>query len=450
MSVNNKKWYIMKKSISDSKSLFLLILVVILGFSGFALAIQGDMDGDGYVNLADLSLFTGQWLADDCASFNWCEGADINHSNNVDFSDFAFFAQNWSPATPIWSDEFDGTTLDTSKWTILNEADGSDSWYRPENVAVSDGTLKIYNKEELYGARHWTGGHIDATYYHPQYKYLVARVKHSAADTYIWATWWTVGWQGGTWKWPPEMDICEFQGGPGKSPGQWYHWDYAGSGHQYAGNASEKNETEWHTYGAYWTADDACLFYVDGVLSSAPVGPAEGNLMAAKLKLTSSPNSMNRYSGCLLGTMEVDYVRVYDLPPAQPAPTQHLALNKPVTVSSAKNSGGAAKRAVDESSSVTRWESNWSDPQWIRVDLQATCSITQVKLNWQHAAGKNYKIQVADSPSGPWTDCISITNNYTTGWLTHNFAAKTGRYIQLLGTARTTTYGYSLYDMQVY
>jgi beta-glucanase (GH16 family) len=440
----------MKKAIYDSKSLFSLILGVIFGFSGFVLATPGDMDGDGYANVIDLSLFAEQWLADDCTSPDWCDGADINHSGNVDFNDFAFFAQNWSTAMPIWSDEFDGTTVDTSKWTILSEADGGDCWYRPENVAVSDGTLKIYNKEELYGGRHWTGGHIDATYYHPQYKYLVARIKHSAADTYIWATWWTVGWQGGTWKWPPEMDICEFSGGgSNKSPGQWYHWDYAGSGHQYAGNASEKNETEWHTYGAYWTADDACLFYVDGVLSSAPVGPAEGNLMAAKLKLTSSPNSMNRYSGCPLGTMEVDYVRVYDLPPVQTA-TQHLALNKPVTTSSAKNSGGAAKRAVDESSSVTRWESNWSDPQWIRVDLQATCSITQVKLNWQHAAGKNYKIQVADSPSGPWTDCISITNNYTTGWLTHNFAAKTGRYIQLLGTARTTTYGYSLYDMQVY
>jgi hypothetical protein len=141
-----KRQVMMKKAISDSKSLFLLILVVIFGFSGFALAIPGDLDENDYVNLADLELFTIQWLADDCASFNWCEGADINHSNNVDFSDFAFFAQNWSPATPIWSDEFDGTTLDTSKWTILNEADGSDSWYRPENVAVSDGTLKIYNK----------------------------------------------------------------------------------------------------------------------------------------------------------------------------------------------------------------------------------------------------------------------------------------------------------------
>jgi hypothetical protein len=174
--------------------------------------------------------------------------------------------------------------------------------------------------------------------------------------------------------------------------------------------------------------------------------------MAAKMKLNSSPNSQDRVHNCPLGTMLVDYVRVYDAPPVQ-ATTQHLALNKPVITSSAKNSGGAAQRAIDENSSATRWESNWCDPQWIRIDLQATCSITQVKLKWQNAAGRDYKIQVSDSPYGygPWTDCISVTYNYThDSYLTYNFAAQTGRYIQLIGTARTTAYGYSLYDMQVY
>jgi beta-glucosidase len=85
----------MKKSISDSKSLFLLTLVVMLGFSGFVLANQGDLSGDGYVNQIDLSLFAEQWLANNCTFNDWCEGADINHSGNVDFNDFASFAKNW-------------------------------------------------------------------------------------------------------------------------------------------------------------------------------------------------------------------------------------------------------------------------------------------------------------------------------------------------------------------
>ena len=85
----------MKKSIYNSKSLFLLILVVIFGFSGFVLANQGDLSGDGCANLTDFSLFAEQWLANNCIFNDWCEGADINYGGNVDFTDFAFFAENW-------------------------------------------------------------------------------------------------------------------------------------------------------------------------------------------------------------------------------------------------------------------------------------------------------------------------------------------------------------------
>ncbi|HHW22776.1 MAG TPA: discoidin domain-containing protein [Clostridiaceae bacterium] len=36
----------------------------------------------------------------------------------------------------------------------------------------------------------------------------------------------------------------------------------------------------------------------------------------------------------------------------------------------------------------TRWESNYSDPQWITVDLGESCSISGVKIVWENAAGK--------------------------------------------------------------
>lgn len=352
--------------------------------------------------------------------------------------------------TLIWSDEFDGPSLDLSKWEILDEADGSDSWYRPQNVEVSGGTLKLYNKEELYNGRHWTGGHIDALYY-PQYKYVEARVRHSAPDTYIWATWWTVGWTGTTWQWPPEFDICEFQGGSGnRSPGQWYHWDYDGSGHQWDGSDTGMDESQWHTYGVYWSTTVAPTFYVDGIISSIPGGPLEGALMAAKLKLTTSPNSNTRYSGCPLGTMEVDYVRVYDTPPIQPAVPAHLALNKPADASSEEYSGLGADKAVD-GIEASRWASAWSDPQWLRVDLGAAYPINQVKIYWEYASAKEYKVQVADSPDGPWTDCVHITNNYTNeGWKTHNFPTQTGRYIRVYCIQRTTEWGYSIFELEVY
>jgi hypothetical protein len=90
--------------------------------------------------------------------------------------------------TPIWSDEFDGSSLDTTKWTIIDAEDwnvGGDScWYAPHNVEVSGGTLKLHSVEEIYGSAEWTGAKLEGKY-HPQYKYLEARVRQSAADTYI-------------------------------------------------------------------------------------------------------------------------------------------------------------------------------------------------------------------------------------------------------------------------
>jgi len=358
--------------------------------------------------------------------------------------------------TLLWSDEFNGTSVDTSQWTVYNQADGSDSWYSPTNVTESGGELRIANVQQTSGSIHWGGGGMESKVQFPQYCYLESRVKFSSRGSYDWGTWWTVGESGGSFIWPPEMDICELQGGSAgatNGPAQTYWWNWSGSGNADAGGSTYVDESQWHTYGLYWNSNSSPVFYVDGLMNQAPVGPDEGDQYASILKFTSSPNSYTRVSGCPLATMEADYCRVYDSPPAQPAHVSHLALNKPVTASSYKNTGGIPDRAVDgadSSGSVTRWESNWEDPTWIRVDLQAICSVNKVMLNWQYAAGQNYKIQVATNSWGPWTDCISVTGNATYGWITHTFTAQTGRYVRLYGTTRTTPYGYSLFDMQVY
>ena len=129
-------------------------------------------------------------------------------NNKKTYSAFAVFVillvfistgHNLFAQTLLWNDEFDGTSLDLSKWEVFDEVDwstgGETSWFAPHNIEVSGGTLKLYNQEESYKGGQWTGAHIDATE-HPQYKYLEARIRHSAANTHIWATWWTVGWTG--------------------------------------------------------------------------------------------------------------------------------------------------------------------------------------------------------------------------------------------------------------
>jgi hypothetical protein len=72
-----------------------------------------------------------------------------------------------------------------------------------------------------------------------------------------------------------------------------------------------------------------------------------------------------------------------------------------------------------------------------------------VRLNWENAAGKDYQIQVSNDATN-WTTIYSVTGNTTSGAHDYSGLSASGRYVRVLGTARTTQYGYSLYDFNVY
>ncbi|MFJ3902948.1 glycosyl hydrolase family 8 [Streptomyces sp. NPDC090025] len=129
-----------------------------------------------------------------------------------------------------------------------------------------------------------------------------------------------------------------------------------------------------------------------------------------------------------------------------PTPTL-ISRGKPATASSVEGSGYAAGLAVD-GSATTRWASaEGVDPQWIRIDLGARYAVSRVKLNWEAAYGKTYRIQTSDDGT-TWTDIQSTTaGDGGTDDLTVN---GTGRYIRMYGTARGTSYGYSLFEFEVY
>ncbi|WP_160398113.1 galactose-binding domain-containing protein [Paenibacillus sp. MMS18-CY102] len=124
----------------------------------------------------------------------------------------------------------------------------------------------------------------------------------------------------------------------------------------------------------------------------------------------------------------------------------NLALNKSATASSSLT-GGAASAAVD-GSTTTRWESQFADPQWIYVDLGSNMTVGGVKLNWETASAKSYKIQVSTNAS-TWTDVYTQTNG--AGAIeTISFAQVSARYVRMYGTVRNTGYGYSLWEFEVY
>jgi|GEM_PF-472124 len=126
----------------------------------------------------------------------------------------------------------------------------------------------------------------------------------------------------------------------------------------------------------------------------------------------------------------------------------NLALNKAVTVSSVENAQVPGSAAVDGNTTTTRWASTFADPQWLYVDLGASYNVNRVKLTWEAAYGKDFLLQVS-SDAANWTTIKTVTSNTS---LTNDYTGLTGtgRYVRMYGTARGTTYGYSLYELEVY
>ncbi|HEV8253618.1 MAG TPA: cellulase family glycosylhydrolase [Vicinamibacteria bacterium] len=126
--------------------------------------------------------------------------------------------------------------------------------------------------------------------------------------------------------------------------------------------------------------------------------------------------------------------------------TTNLALNRPANASSNANGSYGAKRAFDGNTG-TRWGSTYSDPQWISVDLGSAQAISRVKLNWEGAYARAYKIQVSNDGT-TWTDAYSTTSG--DGGIDDLAVSASGRYVRMYGTQRATAYGYSLWEFEVY
>ncbi|RFM33960.1 PQQ-dependent sugar dehydrogenase [Chitinophaga silvisoli] len=128
--------------------------------------------------------------------------------------------------------------------------------------------------------------------------------------------------------------------------------------------------------------------------------------------------------------------------------SSNLALNKNVTVSGNENGVTMPGSAAVDGDINTRWSSAFEDPSYIYVDLGARYNISEVKITWENAKGKDYLVQVADTV-GNWHNLKTVTGNNDL-INDHTGLTGAGRYVQVYGTARTTGYGYSIFELEVY
>ncbi|MFJ8980606.1 discoidin domain-containing protein [Streptomyces sp. NPDC102282] len=123
-----------------------------------------------------------------------------------------------------------------------------------------------------------------------------------------------------------------------------------------------------------------------------------------------------------------------------------LSQGKQATASSQEHYGTPAGSAVDGDPG-TRWSSAASDPQWLSVDLGAPAALDRVELSWEAAYAKTYRIELSSNGTD-WSTAYSTTTG--SGGAETVDVSGTARYVRMLGTARATGYGYSLWEFKVF
>ena len=237
--------------------------------------------------------------------------------------------------TIVWQDEFDGTTLDLTKWSY-QIGDGCDQslcgWgnnelqsYQESNVVVSNGSLKITAKKERIRGAQYTSGRINSKGKGDfTYGRFEASIKLPAGDG-LWPAFWMLSTdeQYGSWPQSGEIDIMEYVAStPNKILG-YIHYGDLYPNNQSQGNSIElKNEVfynAFHEFAIEWEPGEI-RWFMDGILYSkkTPENISPSNWSFDKdfhfiLNVAVGGNlGGDVVDNMLPATMEVDYVRVYD------------------------------------------------------------------------------------------------------------------------------------------
>jgi beta-glucosidase len=127
--------------------------------------------------------------------------------------------------------------------------------------------------------------------------------------------------------------------------------------------------------------------------------------------------------------------------------TQDLAMDQPTTASSVQASSDYLPYYATDGDPGTRWSSASSDPQWLEVDLGSEQQICSIGILWEDAYGSAFSVQVSND-NATWTTVYSTTTG--TGGQDTIPVSVTDRYVRMYGTARGTTFGYSIFEFDVY
>jgi len=221
----------------------------------------------------------------------------------------------------IWSDEFNGTSVDLTKWTMETGNPGVNNekeYYQAANATVTGGNLVITAKNQSMGGSPYTSARMNTSgKFSVQYGRIEASIKLPLGAG-LWPAFWMLGTNIGTIGWPQcgETDIMEHINATSTIYGT-IHW-YDNGNTQYGGTTTT-NADAYHLYAVEWDTN-SINWYVDGTLyNTANIANNINNTGAFQnpffiiLNMAVAGDFPGQTVDLtkLPATMMVDYVRVY-------------------------------------------------------------------------------------------------------------------------------------------
>lgn len=287
-------------------------------------------------------------------------------------------APNWNL---VWSDEFNGTSLNRANWTP-EIGTGSGGWGnnelqyytdRAQNVQVTGGNLVITAQKESYGGMNYTSARIrtqDLKSF--TYGKVEARIKLPSGQG-LWPAFWMLGSNISSVGWPKsgEIDIMERVNHNPYVNGT-VHWD-AGGHAEYGRVSGNLDFSQFHVYSIEWDSK-YIRWFVDGQqFNEFYIENGTGNTeefqrpfflllnLAVGGNWPGSPNNSTPFPSQML----VDYVRVY-----QDSGTSNVISDGIYTIAS--KASGKVMDVVDVSmasgAKIQQWTNYVANNQRFRVE----------------------------------------------------------------------------------
>ncbi|MEM9411469.1 MAG: family 16 glycosylhydrolase [Planctomycetota bacterium] len=360
--------------------------------------------------------------------------------------------QRWE-LVPELSDEFDGKSLDNSKWMNTDPS----RWigrppgiFKQDTVSVTGGLLRITNylldSPEVQNGNLYThaGGHLISRTPAQVGYYCEARIK--ANKTFMSSTFWLITYrneQTGCDVRTTELDIQECVGQVTSSAGWAQDFDESMHSNTHSRNVtcdtpqgSRGNDTltstkvydDFHTYAAWWKSPTEILFFLDGqfVYSVTPVADFDIEMYMKLVTETYDWNPVPADNG-MNGTEEerttsYDWVRTWQLADARFARREWLpprgitedvvSFNPPLTLSSQLNYTVTVDYTATEPRDIVLefWNGNsWLDSATGTVNRGIGSVDLTVDLNSLPAPGSNYLWKASIRPVGAsWQENIDL------------------------------------------